>query len=69
MKILVLGSGVIGVTTAYYLAKDGHQVTVIDRQAEAAFGDQFCHRRSDRPGPCLRVGVTQRARHFVEVAV
>jgi len=36
MRVLVLGSGVIGVTSAYYLAKDGHEVTVIDRQAEAA---------------------------------
>ncbi|TPN79477.1 FAD-dependent oxidoreductase, partial [Mesorhizobium sp. B1-1-5] len=32
MKIMVLGSGVIGVTTAYYLAEAGHEVTVIDRQ-------------------------------------
>ena len=35
MKILVLGSGVIGVTTAWYLAADGHQVRVIDRQDRA----------------------------------
>lgn len=32
MKIIVLGSGVIGVTAAYYLARAGAQVTVIDRQ-------------------------------------
>lgn len=32
MNILVLGSGLMGVTTAYYLAKNGLQVTVIDRQ-------------------------------------
>ena len=31
MKIIVLGAGVIGVTTAWQLLKDGHQVTVIDR--------------------------------------
>lgn len=43
MKILVLGSGVIGVTTAYYLAKDGHEVTVIDRQAEAASETSFAN--------------------------
>ncbi len=36
MKILVLGGGVVGVTTAYYLADDGHDVTVIDRHDEAA---------------------------------
>ena len=36
MKILVLGGGVIGVTTAYYLAKDGHEVTVVERHPVAA---------------------------------
>lgn len=32
MHVLVLGSGVIGTTIAYYLARAGHQVTVVDRQ-------------------------------------
>jgi len=32
MKVVVMGAGVIGVTTAYYLAKQGADVTVIDRQ-------------------------------------
>jgi len=32
MKVLILGSGIIGTTSAYYLAKQGHDVTVIDRQ-------------------------------------
>lgn len=32
MKIVVMGAGVIGVTTAYYLAKQGVEVVVIDRQ-------------------------------------
>jgi D-amino-acid dehydrogenase len=32
MQILILGAGVIGVTSAYYLAGDGHEVTVIDRR-------------------------------------
>ncbi|GAA4332223.1 D-amino acid dehydrogenase [Pigmentiphaga soli] len=32
MKVLVLGAGVVGVATAYYLRKDGHDVTVVDRQ-------------------------------------
>ena len=36
MKVLVLGGGVIGVTTAYYLALEGHEVTVIERNAQVA---------------------------------
>lgn len=36
MKICVLGAGVLGVTSAYELARRGHEVTVIDRQPEAA---------------------------------
>ncbi|MBN8531258.1 MAG: D-amino acid dehydrogenase [Alphaproteobacteria bacterium] len=36
MQVLVLGAGVVGVTTAYFLATRGHKVTVIDRQPSAA---------------------------------
>ena len=36
MKVVVIGAGVVGVTTAYYLAKSGHQVTVVERESEAA---------------------------------
>lgn len=36
MKICVLGAGVLGVTTAYELAKSGHDVTVVERQPEPA---------------------------------
>jgi D-amino-acid dehydrogenase len=32
VKVLILGSGVIGVSTAYYLAKSGHEVIVVDRR-------------------------------------
>ncbi|WP_151840284.1 D-amino acid dehydrogenase [Acinetobacter soli] len=43
MRVIVLGSGVIGVASAYYLAQQGAQVTVLDRQAgpaeEASFGN------------------------------
>ena len=38
MKILVLGAGVVGTAAAYYLARDGHDVTVIDRHAGPAEG-------------------------------
>ncbi|MDH3593810.1 MAG: D-amino acid dehydrogenase [Rhodospirillales bacterium] len=36
MKVMVMGAGVIGVTTAYCLLKDGHEVTVLERNAGAA---------------------------------
>lgn len=36
MKVVVIGAGVVGVTTAYYLAKSGHQVSVVEKEAEAA---------------------------------
>lgn len=38
MHVVVLGAGVIGVTTAYYLAERGHEVTVLDRATEVASG-------------------------------
>jgi D-amino-acid dehydrogenase len=43
MRVLVLGAGVIGVTTAWYLAADGHQVSVIDRQAGPALETSFAN--------------------------
>jgi len=43
MKVMVLGAGIIGTTTAYYLAKAGHEVHVIDRQSEAAMETSFAN--------------------------
>ncbi|WP_255555390.1 FAD-dependent oxidoreductase [Trinickia mobilis] len=43
MKVIVLGGGVVGVTTAYQLQKDGHEVVVVERQptvaAETSWGN------------------------------
>lgn len=41
MKILVLGCGVVGVTSAYYLARQGHDVTVVDRQPSPAMETSY----------------------------
>jgi D-amino-acid dehydrogenase len=43
MKVLVLGSGVIGVTTAYQLAKRGHEVAVVDRRNGSAAECSFAN--------------------------
>lgn len=50
MKILVLGGGVIGVTTAYYLGRDGHEVTLVDRQSEAASETSYANAGLIAPG-------------------
>jgi D-amino-acid dehydrogenase len=50
VKVLVLGGGVIGVTTAYYLASSGHEVTVVDRQAEPALETSFANAGEVSPG-------------------
>ena len=36
MRVIVFGGGVVGVTTAYYLAKEGHEVEVVERQSRLA---------------------------------
>ncbi len=43
MKVIVLGAGIIGVTSAYQLAKAGHEVTVIDRQQGPALETSFAN--------------------------
>jgi len=43
LKVLVLGAGVVGVSSAWYLAKAGHQVTVLDRQPAAGLETSFAN--------------------------
>lgn len=43
MKIVVLGAGVIGVTSAWYLAEAGHEVTVVDRHAQPGQETSFAN--------------------------
>lgn len=50
MKILVLGSGVIGVTSAHYLAAAGHEVTVVDRKPGPALETSFANAGEVSPG-------------------
>ena len=52
MKVVVLGAGIIGTTSAYFLAKQGHEVTVIDRQ------DSVSMETSHANAGCLSYGFT-----------
>jgi len=50
MRVIVLGSGVIGVASAYYLAQQGAQVTVLDRQSGPAKETSFGNAGQISPG-------------------
>ena len=50
MKVLILGSGVVGATSAYYLARAGHEVEVIDRQPAAGMETSFANAGQVSPG-------------------
>lgn len=50
MKVMVLGSGVIGVTSAYFLARAGHEVEVLDRQGAPAMETSFANAGEISPG-------------------
>jgi D-amino-acid dehydrogenase len=50
MRVVILGSGVIGTTSAYYLAKAGHEVTVVDRQSAPALETSYANAGEVSPG-------------------
>ena len=43
MHVIVLGAGLLGVTSAWFLRQQGHEVTVVDRQASAAAETSFAN--------------------------
>ena len=64
MKVIVMGAGVIGTTTAYYLARAGADVTVIDRQPCAANETSFANAGQVSPGystPWAAPGIPMKA--------
>lgn len=64
MKVAILGSGVIGVTSAWYLAQAGHEVTVIDRQQGPALETSFANAGEISPGyasPWAAPGIPMKA--------
>ena len=50
MRVIVLGAGVIGTSTAYYLAQAGHEVTVVERRSGPALETSFANAGGICPG-------------------
>lgn len=68
MKVTILGAGVIGVTSAYYLAKAGHEVTVLDRQPGPALETSFANAGEVSFGYCspwAAPGIPQKALKWI----
>lgn len=64
MKVVVLGSGVVGVTSAYYLACAGQEVTVLDRQPAPGMETSFANAGQVSPGyasPWAAPGIPMKA--------
>jgi D-amino-acid dehydrogenase len=71
MRVLVLGGGVIGVTSAYYLAKAGHEAVVIDRQSATGMETSFANAGEISPGyasPWAAPGIPQKALRWLLMA-
>lgn len=50
MRVVILGSGVVGVTSARYLSQAGHEVTVIDRESGPALETSAANAGQISPG-------------------
>ena len=64
MKVLIMGAGVIGVSTAYELVKAGCDVSVVDRQPAAGLETSFANAGEISPGyasPWAGPGVPKKA--------
>lgn len=71
MKIIILGSGIIGVTSAYYLTLAGHEVTVMERHASAGLDTSFANAGQISPGyasPWAAPGVPTKAMKWMFAA-
>jgi D-amino-acid dehydrogenase len=68
MKVAILGGGVIGITSAWYLAEAGHEVVVIDRQPGPALETSFANAGEISPGyasPWAAPGIPMKALHWL----
>src|SRR5690606_7215454 len=50
MRVIILGGGVVGVTTAWYLAQAGHEVEVVERRDGPALETSFANAGEISPG-------------------
>jgi D-amino-acid dehydrogenase len=66
MKILVLGAGVVGTAAAYYLARDGHEVTVIERHPAPARGTSYSNAGLVSPGDAFAWASPGALRTFIK---
>ncbi|MGV3683581.1 MAG: D-amino acid dehydrogenase [Acidovorax sp.] len=68
MKIAIVGAGIIGVTTAYELVADGHEVTVFERHGAAALETSFANAGVVAPGyvtPWAAPGMTSKVARYL----
>ncbi|MDA5194238.1 D-amino acid dehydrogenase [Govanella unica] len=68
MRVVVVGAGLIGVSSAYCLARDGHEVTVLDREKDVALGTSYANGASLTPSmadPWNAPGVAGRLWHYL----
>ncbi|MES3004028.1 MAG: D-amino acid dehydrogenase [Pseudomonadota bacterium] len=68
MKVAVIGAGIIGVTTAWELAEDGHEVTVFERRASVAEETSFANAGVVAPGyvtPWAAPGMPSKVARFL----
>jgi D-amino-acid dehydrogenase len=68
MKIAIVGAGIIGVTTAYELTADGHEVTVFERHGAAALETSFANAGVVAPGyvtPWAAPGMTAKVARYL----
>ncbi|HEX2545587.1 MAG TPA: D-amino acid dehydrogenase [Ramlibacter sp.] len=68
MRVAIVGAGIIGVTTAYELTADGHEVTVFERHGAAALETSFANAGVVAPGyvtPWAAPGMTMKVARYL----
>ena len=65
MRVAVIGAGVVGVSTAYFLAQNGHQVSVIEQQGNVCEQASLGHAGLLGPGHLLPLGAPGMPRQII----